>query len=94
MARPQNYLTFWLYSMAMNEINNNQSNVIIYEDSAGDIKLDVFMQDETVWLNQEHMSVLFNKSVKTISEHIRNIFAEGELDKKVVIRKFRNTRKI
>lgn len=73
--------------------NTNQSNVIIYENTEGDIKMDVFLENETVWLNQEQMSVLFNKSVKTISEHIQNIFSEGELNKEVVIRKFQSTTK-
>lgn len=71
--------------------NKNNQNVIIYENDQGEIKLDVFLEDETVWLNQEHLSTLYNKSVKTISEHIQNIFKEGELNPEVVIRKFRNT---
>lgn len=77
----------------MKQISKNQNNIIIYENSEGDIKLDVFLENETVWLNQEHMSLLFNKSVKTISEHILNIFNESELDEKVVIRNFRTTTK-
>ncbi len=46
---------------------------------------------KTVWLTQEHMAELFGKSKKTISEHIRNIFHEGELDESMVVRKFRTT---
>ncbi|MBN2793055.1 MAG: virulence RhuM family protein [Desulfuromonadales bacterium] len=69
----------------------NNSELLIYQDSDGKIKIDVRLEDETVWLTQEHMAQLFGKSKKTISEHIRNIFSEGELDKQVVVRKFRTT---
>ena len=49
------------------------------------------MGEETVWLSQEQMALLFGKGRSTITEHIRNIFAEGELQKEVVCRKFRHT---
>jgi hypothetical protein len=67
------------------------SEIIIYQNTDGNIRLDVRLEDETVWLSQEHMARLFGKSKKTISEHIRNIFAESELDEKVVVRNFRTT---
>lgn len=67
------------------------SEILIYQNPDGDVRLDVRLEDETVWLTQDHMAALFGKSKKTISEHIRNIFAEGELDEKVVVRKFRIT---
>lgn len=67
------------------------SEVIIYEDKEGQINLDVSLTDETVWLNQKQMETLFDKSKKTISEHINNIFKEGELEKDPVVRKFRTT---
>ena len=57
----------------------------------GKIKIDVRLEDETVWLPQDHMAELFGKSKKTISEHIRNIFSEGELDEQLVVWKFRTT---
>lgn len=69
----------------------NNSELLIYQDSHGKVKIDVRLEEETVWLTQEHMAQLFGKSKKTISEHIRNIFKEGELDENVVIRKFRTT---
>ena len=69
----------------------NNSELLIYQDSDGKVKIDVRLEEETVWLTQEHMAQLFGKSKKTISEHIRNIFKEGELDENVVIRKFRTT---
>jgi hypothetical protein len=69
----------------------NSSDILIYQTADGKIKIDVRLEDETVWLTQDHMAGLFGKSKKTISEHIRNIFSEGELDEQVVIRKFRTT---
>ena len=69
----------------------NNSELLIYQDSDGKVKIDVRLEEETVWLTQEHMAQLFGKSKKTISEHIRNIFKEGELSENVVVRKFRTT---
>lgn len=65
--------------------------LLIYEGDAGQVKLDVRLLGETVWLTQADMSQLFGKSTKTISEHIRNVFSEGELEEKVVVRNFRKT---
>ena len=64
--------------------------MIIYQSDEG-VRLDVRLENKTVWLNQEQIGALFNKSKATISEHISNIFKEGELDEKVVVRKFRTT---
>lgn len=71
-----------------------KSEIIIYETVDGRITIDVRLEDETVWLTQEHMAKLFGKNKKTISEHIRNIFSEGELEEQVVIRKFRTTTRL
>jgi hypothetical protein len=65
--------------------------IVIYQNNEGDIKLDVRLEDETVWLSQAQLALLFNKDKRTISEHINNIFKEGELDEKMVVRKFRFT---
>ena len=64
--------------------------MVIYQSDEG-IKLDVRLESNTVWLNQDQIVSLFNKSKSTISEHISNIFKEGELDEQVVVRKFRTT---
>jgi|GEM_PF-1709226 len=72
-------------------ITVNTSEILIYQAPDGTIRIDVRLENETVWLSQDHMAQLFGKSKKTISEHIRNIFNEGELDEQVVIRKFRTT---
>lgn len=52
---------------------------MIYQNLDGEVRLDVRLEDETVWLTQAHMAQLFGKSKKTVSEHIQNIFKEGEL---------------
>lgn len=67
----------------------NNSEFLIYQAADGKITIDVRLEDETVWLTQAHMAELFGKSKQTVSEHIRNIFNEGELDEEVVVRKFR-----
>ena len=67
------------------------SEIVIYRASNGAVKLDVRLEEETVWLNQQQMALLFGKDKRTISEHIRNIFKEGELDENVVVRNFRLT---
>ena len=69
------------------------SEVLIYQNPDGNIKIDVRLEDETVWLTQAQMGQLFGKDKRTISEHIRNVFNEGELDEEVVVRKFRITAK-
>ena len=66
----------------------NDSELLIYQDSDGQIKIDVHLEDETVWLTQEHMAQLFGKAKSTINEHIKNIFAEGELVEGAVMKKF------
>lgn len=65
--------------------------ILIYKNSENNIKIDVRLENETVWLTQAQMGQLFGKDKRTISEHIRNIFNEGELDENMVIRNFRTT---
>ena len=65
--------------------------ILIYQNPEGSIKIDVRLEEETVWLSQAQICDLFQKSKSTISEHISNVFGEGELDEKVVVRKFRTT---
>lgn len=72
-------------------MSDNQSNILLYRTEDGHIKLDVRLEEETVWLTQEDMAQLFGKARSTINEHIRHIFEEGELDEKVVVRNFRIT---
>jgi len=69
----------------------NNSEMLIYQNADGKVRLDVRLEGETVWLTQMHMAELFGKSKKTVSEHIGNIFGEGELDENSVVRNFRTT---
>ena len=72
------------------EVLTDLGEMIIYQSDEG-VRLDVRLENKTVWLNIEQIAQLFNKGRATISEHISNIFKEGELDEKVVCRKFRQT---
>lgn len=65
---------------------------LVYQTEDGKLKLDVRFEDESVWLSQGLMAALFQKDVRTISEHIQNIFEEGELAPEATIRKFRIVR--
>ena len=69
----------------------NKSEIIIYQTGDGQTKIEVTMEDDTVWLSQAQMCELFQKRKSTLSEHISNIFKEGELKKDSVVRKFRTT---
>jgi len=68
-----------------------QNNFILYTDSNGAVKLNVFIEDETIWLSQKLMAELFEVDVRTISEHIQNIYKTQELSKNQVFRNFRIT---
>ena len=67
------------------------SEVIIYKTKDGHVSLKVNLSEDTVWLTQKQLSDLFEKNVRTISEHISNVFKEGELDETPVVRNFRIT---
>jgi hypothetical protein len=69
----------------------DKGQILIYESQDGGLKIDVQLMDETVWLTQAQMGLLFGKDKRTISEHIVNIFNEGELQSDSVVRKFRTT---
>ena len=71
--------------------NIEQSDFIIFKTQDEKISVDVGFDDETVWLTQDQMTMLFDKAKSTISEHIKHIFEEGELDENSVVRKFRTT---
>lgn len=79
----------------MNEnLPQTQSEILIYQTEDGRTRIDVHLEDETVWLSQKLLAELFQKDVRTINEHIKNIYAEGELEPKATIRKFRIVRKV
>lgn len=62
--------------------------LIIYEDENDKIKIETFLYDETLWLPLNKIAELFEKNKMTINEHIKNIYAEGELEKNSTIRNF------
>lgn len=71
----------------------NTGELLIYQNQDGNIKVDVRLEEETVWLTQDQMAQLFGKGRSTITEHIGNIFKEGELDEISTRRKFRLVQK-
>ena len=65
--------------------------ILIYTDSSGLTKIDVRLTEETLWLTQAQMCELYQTSKSNVSEHIKHIFEEGELQEEAVVRKFRTT---
>ena len=74
----------------MKEENNK---IIIYNTGDGQTKIEVKMEDETVWLSQKQMAELFDKDVRTVNEHIANVYSEAELSQSSTIRNFRIVQK-
>ena len=69
----------------------DKSGIIIYQTEDGQTKVDAIFSGETVWLSLNQMADLFQRDKSTISRHIKNVFEEGELDRKVVVAKFTTT---
>ncbi len=74
----------------MNEQQFN-GNIILYQTEDGKSKIEVTLCNDTVWLNTSQMAELFQRNKSTISRHIKNIFADNELDPEVVVAKFATT---
>ena len=70
---------------------NKDFRFLMYHADDGDVSVNAVIQDETVWLTQKGMAELFDVDKSTISRHLKNIFAEGELDEKVVVAKIATT---
>ena len=66
----------------------NTGEILIYQNQDGNIKIDVRLQEDTVWLTQDQMAQLFGKAKSTINEHIKNVFEEGELQEIACVHKF------
>ncbi|MEC5147152.1 virulence protein RhuM/Fic/DOC family protein [Chitinophaga sp. 212800010-3] len=62
--------------------------ILIYEHSEGDLRIDVKLENDTVWLTQDQMGLLFQKAKSTINEHINNIYKEKEIDQELTMKKF------
>ena len=73
------------------QIRNSTAEFLIFTSQAGENNIEVRVEDETVWLTQKLISELFDKGRSTITEHLKNIFVEGELDENSVCREFRHT---
>ena len=74
-------------------MNESKNSIIIYQPHADRPAIDVRLESETVWLSQRQMAELFDVDVRTISEHLSNVFSSGELEKEATIRKFRIVRR-
>lgn len=72
-------------------IRNSTAEFLIFTGQAGEQSIEARYEDETIWLTQKLIAVLFSVSIPTINEHLKNIFDSGELDPDSVIRKFRIT---
>lgn len=67
------------------------SDILIYQNPDGNIKIDVRLEEETVWLTQDQIATLFGKAKSTINEHIKNIYEEQELEEAGTMKKFGNS---
>lgn len=63
----------------------------IYKTADNRVELQVNLDKDTVWLNRQQLSVLFDRDIKTVGKHVNNVFKEDELDKEVVVAKFATT---
>lgn len=72
-------------------IKDELTEFLLYTSPNGDIKVEAFLHNENIWLTQKRMAELFGVDVRTINEHLQNIFKSGELEENSVIRKFRTT---
>ena len=70
------------------DLADKPSEFILYTSPEGDIKVDVFFHNESIWLTQKRMAELFDVEIPTINEHLKNIFDEGELTSQATVRKF------
>jgi len=76
----------------MPDASDNSSSLILYQTEDGQARVQCRFENESVWLTQKLLAELFQKDVRTINEHIQNIFEEGELQPESVVRKFRIVR--
>lgn len=59
---------------------NQKGEILIYQTEKGETKIDVYMEDGTIWLNQANIAMLYQTTTQNITKHIKNIYAEEELD--------------
>ena len=70
--------------------NEEKGEIVLYQPE-GEVRLEVRVENETVWLTQAQMAALFERERSVIAKHIKNVFKEGELDSKVVCANFAHT---
>ena len=70
-------------------MSENTGNMLIYQNEKGDTKVDVYFGDETIWMTQKSIAELYHVKSNTITEHIKNIYSDGELGEEATTRKFR-----
>nr|NQU92153.1 DNA-binding protein [Bacteroidota bacterium] len=68
-----------------------KNEIVLYQSNELPERIEVRIEEETVWLNRQQLALLFGRDVKTIGKHINNVFTEGELVKEVVVAKFATT---
>ena len=73
--------------MNKKDLPDNRTNFILYTGSDGDVNIEVFLKDETVWMTQKAMGLLFGKDRSVITKHLKNIFSSGELEEKSNVQK-------
>lgn len=69
-------------------MNHQQNNFLLYTAPSGEVRVEVFLQDETVWLTQKAMGFLFDTTPQNITTHLKNIFESGELDEEATCKEF------
>lgn len=74
------------------EISSSRGEFLFYQTQDGKTRVECRFEDETLWLSQGLMAELYQKDVRTINEHLKNIYVEGELSPQAAIRKFRIVR--
>ena len=72
-------------------METDKGQILLYQTPDGESRIEVRLQDETVWLSLDQMAELFQRNKSTISRHIKNVFEEGELNKEVVVAKYATT---
>jgi len=74
-------------------MQNKKTNFLLYKAPTWEIKVDVLLRDENIWMSQKNIAELFGVKVPAISKHLKNIFETGELEEKVVVSILENTTK-
>ena len=70
-------------------LKDEMTEFLLYTTPEGEVKVEIFLHDETIWLTQKAIGSLFGKSKATISEHLKKIYADGELNTDSTVRNFR-----